>query len=68
MKDKKIWWIILAVGIIPFTIPFLCFLYEMINASSWSLIDWLVLYSFVYWPTYVVGIVLIFLSACKLRK
>jgi magnesium-transporting ATPase (P-type) len=67
MKNKKLWWVLLVLGIIPFAVPFMGFAYEMINSSSWTLVDWLVLYSFVYWPTYVVGLILIIISVCKLR-
>ena len=68
MKSKGFWWIILGGGIVPFATPFIGFVYEMINSSSWTLADWLVLYSFVYWPTYVVGLILIIISAYQLRK
>lgn len=68
MKSKKIWWILFGIGIIPFVFPFLNFGYEMLIASSWTLIDWLVCYTFVYWPTYVVGFILVLLSLYKLNK
>ena len=68
MKNKEFLWVLLIVGIVPFAAPFIGFVYEMINSSSWSFADWLVLYSFVYWPTYVVGLILIIISVCKLRK
>ena len=68
MKNKRLWWVLLAIGIIPFAAPFIGFAYEMINSSSWTLVDWLVLYSFVYWPTYVVGLILTIISVCKLKK
>ena len=68
MKNKKLWWFLLTVGLIPFAAPFIGFAYEMINSSSWSLMDWLVLYSFVYWPTYLVGLALIAISVSKLMK
>ena len=68
MKNKRLWWFLLAVGLIPFAAPFIGFAYEMLNSSSWSLIDWLVLYSFVYWPTYLVGLTLIAISVYKLMK
>ena len=64
---KKIWRILLVLGIVPFLIPFFGFWYEMLNASNWTLLDYLVLYSFLYWPTYLVGLVLIVLAVCKLR-
>lgn len=68
MKNKVIWWILLLVGMIPLAAPFLGFVYEMINASLWTLLDWLVLYSFLYWPTYVIGLILILLAVYKLMK
>lgn len=68
MNNRMLWWILLIVGIIPFIAPFIGFAYEMINSSSWILIDWLVLYSFIYWPTYIIGLILIIVSIYKLRK
>ena len=68
MKNKRLWWILLTIGMIPFAAPFIGFAYEMINASSWTLVDWLVLYSFVYWPTYIIGVILIVISVIKLMK
>ena len=68
MKNKVIWRVVLVVGMIPFVFPFLNFAYEMFITSSWKLGEWLLLWSFVYWPTYIVGLILIILSVCKLRK
>ena len=68
MKNKRIWWIMLVIGVFPFVIPFLGFAYEMINSSSWSLFDYWVLYSFLYWPTYIIGIIMIIISVYKLNK
>ena len=68
MKNIRLWWLLLAVGVIPFAAPFIGFAYEMLNSSSWPLMDWLVLYSFAYWPTYLVGFALIAISTYKLRK
>ena len=68
MKKKLLWWILLIIGIIPFVAPFIGFAYEMLISSSWALVDWLVLFSFVYWPSYVVGLILVVISVCKLRK
>ena len=65
--NKKIWRTLLVLGIVPFLIPFFGFGYEMLNGSGWTLLDYLVLYSFLYWPTYVVGLILVVLSAFKLR-
>ena len=66
--NKKIWRTLLVLGVVPFLIPFFGFGYEMLNASKWTLLDYLVLYSFLYWPTYLVGLVLIVISVFKLRR
>ena len=68
MKIKILWWLLLAIGTIPFVAPFISFAYELLIASSWTLTDWLVMYSFVYWPTYILGFALIAISANKLMK
>ena len=68
MKRKGLWCFLLVLGIVPFAAPFLGFVYEMTVSSSWVLVDWLLFYSFVYWPTYVIGIILILFSVYKLRR
>ena len=68
MKNKKLWWAMLILGILPFAIPFFGFAYELINASSWTLFDYLLLYSFLYWPTYIPGFILIVVALYKLKK
>ena len=68
MEKKKLWRILLVLGMIPCVIPFLGFAYEMLNSSSWTLFEYWFLYSFVYWPTYVPGLILVILSGCKLGK
>ena len=67
MKRKILWWGLMVVGVVPFAAPFLCFIYEMMVGSSFTLADWLVLYSFIYWPSYLVGLVLIILSVIMLK-
>ena len=67
MEKKKLWRMLLFFGMIPFVVPFMGFAYEMLNASSWTLFDYWVLYSFLYWPTYLVGLILVTLSVWKLR-
>lgn len=61
MKKSLIWNILLIIGIIPFVLPFVLGLYRM-SIESWTMIDWLVLYSFIYWPTYIAGAVAIAVS------
>lgn len=68
MKNRLIWKILFAVGLFPFAAPFAAFCYHLINKDSWELFDWLIMYSFVYWPTYLIGAVLIVLSLFMLKK
>ena len=62
MKKQKLWLVLLIIGMIPFAAPFIGFAYEVINSSLWRMVDWLILYSYVYWPTYVVGVILFVVS------
>ena len=78
---KMIWKIILIVGIIPFLIPLIAGIYSSITGFSGlcffecdnyygfsAFIDSIYLYSFVFWPTYIIGLFLIVLSVIKLKK
>ena len=65
---KELWRTLLVLGVVPFLIPFLGFGYEMLNGSDWTLFDYWFLYSFLYWPTYLVGLILVVLSVFKLRR
>lgn len=67
MKKNIVWKILLFIGICPIIAPFISGIYK-ISIESWSFADWLILYSFVYWPSYVVGLILIILSGRKLSK
>ena len=68
MKKGLSWKILLLMGSIPFIFPFINFAYERMTASSWTLGEWLILYSFVYWPTYLIGLVLLAISIYKMKK
>ena len=82
MKKKKIVWIsLLIVGIISFVIPLIAGLYDSINGFSGlcfvgcdnyygfqAFIDSIYLYSYIFWPTYIIGIILITISIIKLKK
>ena len=69
MKKQKLWRVLLTIGMIPFAAPFIGLAYEVINSSSWRMVDWLILYSYVFWPTYAAGVIVIIISfVCKLRK
>ena len=65
MKKIEIWKIMLCIGICPFLIPVALGFYKM-SIESWAFFDWLVLYSFLYWPTYLIGLVLIGISLYNL--
>jgi len=64
---KHLWKILIGIGMMPLILPFALGIYRM-SIESWDLWDWLVLYSFIYWPTYVVGIVLIVTGTVLWRK
>ena len=67
MKQGFIWKVLLVLGIFPFVLPLVLGAYRM-SIESWTMIDWLVMYSFIYWPTYMIGTVLIMVSVKKLLK
>ena len=82
MKKKKIVWIsLLIVGIIPFAIPLIAGIYDSITGFSGlcfiecdnyygfqAFIDSIYLYSFIFWPIYIIGVILIILSIIKLKN
>lgn len=74
MKNgKRIWKVLLFLGTIPFLVAFIyCIVSSLLDGGGpilkMSLGDYLILYSFLYWPTYMIGIALIALSIVKLKK
>ena len=81
MKKKIIWIILLIIGLIPFIVPLITATYDSINGFSGlcfvgcvpyygfkAFFDCIYLYSYIAWPTYIIGIILIVLSIIKLRK
>ena len=67
MNKNVIWKIILFAGFLPFIIPVIWGIYH-ISVQSASFSDFIILYSFLYWPAYIIGIILIVLSFIKLFK
>ena len=65
MKIAVLWKVLLLIGICPFVLPFL---FSFTRMSTWTLTDWLIMYSYVYWPTYLIGAACIVLSVYKLIK
>ena len=61
MKKSLIWNILLILGIVPFALPVVWGIYSVIT-ESWNLFDWLVMWSYVYWPTYLAGVIVIAVS------
>ncbi|MBR4987067.1 MAG: hypothetical protein IKY81_00195 [Methanocorpusculum sp.] len=60
-KETYLWILGFLLGIIPFIVPFALGIYRM-SIEHWELFDWLVLYSFIYWPTYFAGFLLMIIS------
>ena len=69
MKNKKPFWItLLILGICPIAFPFVTYLYQTLLSKTWTLLDWLIMYSYLYWPTYLIGILLIAFSTVQLVR
>ena len=67
MKKKAVWAAALLLGIGTLAAPFLTGLYRM-RIEYWTMLDWVIMYSYVYWPTYLLGLLLIVVSTSKLVK
>lgn len=77
MRKRK-WKLLLFLGTTPFLAAILSGFYAAITGFSglaimspasygWAAFtDWIVLYSFVFWPTYVIGLILILWAVAKL--
>lgn len=65
MKKKTKWKIVLAIGVCPIILPIIVGIYRM-SIETWTMFDWLIMYSFIYWPTYIVGLVLILVAVNRL--
>ena len=62
-----LWIFLFLTGLLPFIFPIVLGLYTM-TIESWILFDWLVLYSFVYWSTYLIGLIVIMISLIGIFK
>jgi len=65
-KDTTSKYIILT-GLLPFIIPILAGIYK-ITIESWNMVDWLILYSYIFWPSYIIGLILIIIGIIKLKR
>ena len=70
MKKRFIWKLLLLIGACPFAVPFFYYLlmHFVHNHYSETLPTILILWSFLYWPTYLIGLVLLAISIYKLKK
>lgn len=75
MKNKKrVWKILLFLGTAPFLFALgFCFVSSLLDSGGplfgrMSFWDYLIFYSFLYWYTYVIGIILIVLSVIRMKK
>lgn len=64
---NHLWKLLFLAGLVPFILPIVIGLYTM-TIESWELFDWIVLYSFVYWPTYLAGLIVIVISLIGIFK
>ena len=64
---KHLWKILIAIGIIPLVLPFVLGVYHTM-IESWKILDWVILYSYLYWPTYVLGLILIAIGIVMKKK
>ena len=64
---KHLWKILIGIGILPLVLPFVLGVYHTM-IESWKLLDWIILYSYLYWPTYVLGILLIVAGIVMKKK
>lgn len=65
MKKNWLWKSLFVVGLILLLLPVLLSFNRM---SSLSFLDWMIMYLYLYWPTYILGIVLMIVSSVQLRK
>ena len=64
---KNLWRLLIGIGTIPLLLPFILGCYHM-WIESWTMGDWLILYSYIYWPTYVLGLALIVAGVVLWRR
>ena len=67
MKKDGLWRGVFLLGLLLLLAPFALGIYHA-HIESWRLMDWVVLYSFLYWPTYLIGLGLMLFAIVKLKK
>lgn len=65
MKGRKwVWKVLMLSGLAPFLFALgCCFVSSLLDSGKISFWEYLVMWSFLYWYTYVIGMILIVLSA-----
>ena len=64
---KHLWKLLIGIGILPLILPFVLGVYHTM-IESWTVLEWVILYSYLYWPTYVLGILLIVAGIVMKKK
>lgn len=64
---KRIWNYLFYAGFLLFILPICMALYSM-YVETWDFLEWIMLYSVIYWPTYVIGILVIVIAAKKRKN
>ena len=65
LKKRLFWIITLCIGIVPLILPFILVLYRM-TIEPWTLMDFVILYSYLFWWSYLLGLALIVPAAVML--
>lgn len=80
MEDKRkrllrkiLHWFLLLLGITPFIVAIIyCIMATMLDWSGFfremNFFEYMFLYSFIYWPSYILGIILIVVSIMLMKK
>ncbi len=71
MKKNLLWKIITLMGIVPFVAPFAAAIWNIYLIHShpgWTVFEFVFIYSFLYWPTYILGLIAIVLGVYKSKK
>ena len=63
MKTGLIWKILLVIGLCPFAAPLI-----LAFTSSWAIFNPIVMYSVVFWPTYIIGFIFLTISIGKIKS
>ena len=69
INNKLLYKILFFIGLCPFLAPFIYyFILIFAHNEHWNLLDLWILWSFVYWPTYIAGVITIAFSVYKLKN